>query len=167
MDEHVQTIEKVIDELESSNKQRLNPSKVIRPDVPDEDPDRTLNKNDFVPVGSGEDREVYELPDKKHVVKIGLSDQEQNMKEVERWMKAEENSDINESNALAPIVRYDDSYKWIISKKVDPIGLTDDGWTQIDEQTDYNVLEELGIQDLETLEFGWYEEQIVAYDYGQ
>lgn len=167
MEEYVQTIERVVKQLENSDRQRLNPSKVIRSSVPDKDPDRILNEENFSPIGSGEDREVYELPDEEHVVKIDLSDQEQNTKEVKRWVKARQDEEIDESDVLVPIVEYDDEYKWVIHKKVDSIGLMDDDWSEIDEQTDYDLLEELGVQDLDTLEFGWYEGTIVAYDYGQ
>lgn len=167
MEEYVQKIETVVRQLEASDRQRLNPSKVINSSVPDKDPDRILNEENFSPIGSGEDREVYELPDEKHVVKIDLFDQKQNVKEVERWIKAKEDKEIDESKVLVPIVEYDDEYKWVIHKRVDPISLTDDDWTKIDEQTDYDLLENLGVQDIDTLEFGWYDEEIVAYDYGQ
>lgn len=166
MEKHKKTIERVIRRLESEGRSRLDPTKVMNASIPEDDPDRIMNKNDFSAIGSGEEREVYELPDSEKVVKIDLVHQEQNMNEVERWEKAEQDPEIKENEVLAPIVQYDEEYKWVIYEKVDVISLTDDDWSEIDDQTDYDLLEKIGVEDIDTVEFGWYDDNIVAYDYG-
>lgn len=166
MEKHKKTIERVIRRLESEGRSRLDPTKVMNASIPEDDPDRIMNENDFSPIGSGEEREVYELPDSEKVVKIDLVDQEQNMNEVERWEKAEQDPEIKENEVLTPIVQYDEEYKWVIYEKVDVISLTDDDWSKIDDQTDYDLLEKIGVEDIDTVEFGWYDDNIVAYDYG-
>jgi hypothetical protein len=42
----------------------------------------------------------------------------------------------------------------------------DDDWEKIDENTDYELLQDLGVENMDECEFGWYEDKIVAYDYG-
>lgn len=168
MEQHIRTIEKVISKLEKNNETRLDPSEMSALDGIEEDnPNVILNRKNFSPLGSGEDREVYELPDEEHIVKIDLTIGNQNKMEVKRWQRAVDKPDTEESEIFAPIVDYDeDDYKWIIMKKVDNIGLMDDDWEKIDDNTDYSLLKEMGINDVETVEFGWYRNKIVAYDFG-
>lgn len=168
MENHIETIEGVIEWLEENNENRLDPSKTVQMnDVDESDPNVILNQQGFSPAGSGEDREVYILPDGEHVAKIDVTSQEQNVNEINRWKRAEEKSDVNASEVFAPIVDYDDNeHKWVIVKKVETIGLMDDDWEKIDENTDYELLQDLGVENMDECEFGWYENEIVAYDYG-
>jgi hypothetical protein len=168
MEKHIKTIEKVISKLEKNNETRLDPSELSALDgIGEDNPNVILNEEDFSPLGSGENREVYGLPDEEHVVKIDLTIGNQNENEVERWQRCVEDLDIDASEVLAPIVEYDEEdYKWVIMKRVDSIGLMDDDWEKIDENTDYSLMKEIGLNDVETLEFGWYQDEIVAYDFG-
>lgn len=167
MDKKTESINEVVKQLEKRDRERLNPSKVINPSVEGTNPERILEENELSIAGTGPVRDVYELPDGEHVVKFSLADPSENKREIEIWEEAKSRPDIDEHEIICPIVKYHDEYKWMIQKKVKEIDLMHEDWNKIDEHTDYELLKELGAENLDGLEFGWYQDNIVAFDFGE